>query len=68
MAQITLQGYRCEGCLHEWVPRRSSTTGPRTCPKCRSLYWDTPRRVDKELTVSHADSHEDKRLSGDTIG
>ena len=48
MAKIKVQGYRCERCLHEWVPRRSSTTEPRTCPKCKSPYWDTPRRVVKK--------------------
>ena len=45
MAKITVQGYRCERCLHEWVPRRSSITQPRTCPKCEGPYWDKPRKV-----------------------
>ena len=47
MAKITVQGYRCERCQHEWVPRRSSTSAPRTCPKCKSPYWDRPRTVVK---------------------
>ena len=49
MAKITVLGYRCERCLHEWVPRRSSTDEPRTCPKCKSPYWDRPRRVVKDF-------------------
>ena len=41
---ITIMGYRCERCGHEWKPVRE--TKPRVCPsrKCKSLYWDRPRR------------------------
>ena len=35
-----LSCYRCE---HEWHPK--TPTAPQTCPKCRSAYWHTPRRV-----------------------
>ena len=46
--QLTLLGYRCERCSHEWVPReRDNETEPRVCPKCKSPYWNTPRRVAK---------------------
>lgn len=41
MAQITLNGFRCERCAHEWVPR-DSTQMPKVCPKCKSPYWDRP--------------------------
>lgn len=40
---ITVMGYRCERCGHEWVPREAETE-PRVCPKCKSPYWDRPRR------------------------
>ncbi|MXZ62375.1 MAG: hypothetical protein F4Y98_01885 [Chloroflexi bacterium] len=44
MAQvpITVMGYRCERCDHEWIPR-SRKREPRVCPKCKSPYWDRPR-------------------------
>ena len=44
MAKVKLSvwGYRCERCEHEWIPRNEET--PRICPKCKSPYWDTPRR------------------------
>lgn len=42
--QITLMGYRCDRCAHEWIPRGESEEEPRVCPKCKSAYWNTPRR------------------------
>lgn len=44
--KLTVMGYRCERCEHEWVPRES-TTEPRVCPKCKSPYWNVPRREKK---------------------
>jgi len=41
MAVESVQGYRCERCNHTWVPRTMKL--PKTCPKCRSPYWNTPR-------------------------
>jgi DNA-directed RNA polymerase subunit RPC12/RpoP len=45
MAKIQLSGYRCERCDHEWVPRDKDEE-PRVCPKCKSPYWNKPRRAD----------------------
>lgn len=45
MAKIQLDGYKCERCDHEWVPR-DKTEKPTICPKCKSPYWDKPRKVD----------------------
>lgn len=43
--EITMLGYRCERCGHEWIPRdRDGDTEPRVCPKCKSPYWNVPRR------------------------
>ncbi len=41
---ITVMGYRCERCSHEWIPRGGAEKEPRVCPKCRSPYWNTPRK------------------------
>ena len=38
-----ITGLKCKRCSHEWVPRGSGT--PKVCPKCKSPYWDTERRV-----------------------
>jgi len=40
---ITLMGFKCERCGHEWLPR-STQTEPTVCPKCRSPWWDKPRK------------------------
>ena len=40
---ITVMGYRCERCEHEWIPRDIKNE-PRVCPKCKSAYWNTPRK------------------------
>ena len=38
---ITQMGYRCARCEHEWVPKVQE---PRVCPKCKSAYWNRPRK------------------------
>jgi len=43
MAKVKLVGYRCDRCEHEWLPREKSTD-PKVCPKCKSPYWNTPRK------------------------
>lgn len=40
--KITQDGWRCERCGHEWVPRLE--TRPVVCPKCKSPFWDRPRK------------------------
>jgi predicted Zn-ribbon and HTH transcriptional regulator len=42
MAKVKLQGYRCERCGHEWLPR-DKAQAPGHCPKCKSPYWSVPR-------------------------
>jgi Zn finger protein HypA/HybF involved in hydrogenase expression len=43
---LQLWGFRCERCSHEWVPREKEQE-PRVCPKCKSPYWNVPRRKPK---------------------
>lgn len=43
MPKVQLWGYRCERCGHEWLPRQEGE--PRVCPKCKSPYWDRPRKI-----------------------
>ncbi len=46
---ITVMGYRCSRCGHEWVPKNGDRQ-PVACPKCKSPYWDRPRRTTSMLT------------------
>ncbi|MGE5445045.1 MAG: hypothetical protein ACM3SR_10670 [Ignavibacteriales bacterium] len=45
--KIELWAYKCERCGHEWIPREKKEEEPRVCPKCKSPYWNRPRRSDK---------------------
>lgn len=49
---IKVQGYKCERCSHEWLPRVSLEElkagnikeEPVICPKCKSPYWNRPKK------------------------
>lgn len=43
MVALEVWGWRCHRCEHEWLPREDRR--PRVCPRCKSPYWDTPRKV-----------------------
>jgi hypothetical protein len=45
MGEITLKGFVCERCSHKWVPREDEI--PKVCPKCKSPYWNTPRKLER---------------------
>lgn len=32
----------CLRCGHEWEP--ATADRPKSCPKCKSYYWDQPRK------------------------
>ena len=40
--KIKVDGYKCERCGYEWIPRKKNKY-PRVCPKCKSPYWDRPK-------------------------
>jgi len=43
--KITITKYKCSRCEHEWGRRsKDSTDEPVVCPKCKSPYWDKPKR------------------------
>jgi hypothetical protein len=46
MVKVQLWGFRCERCSHEWLPRVKDVE-PRVCPKCKSPYWNVPRKPKK---------------------
>ena len=43
MGKIALEGLQCERCGHIWLPMKP-VSEIRICPKCKSPYWDRPRR------------------------
>lgn len=38
--KVETKPLRCKRCGHTWYPRQAEV---RTCPKCRSPYWDKER-------------------------
>lgn len=45
MAKILIEGYQCERCAHKWISREGKE--PKVCPKCKSPYWNTPKKEKK---------------------
>ncbi len=43
---IEKKKYQCNRCYYNWDPKknRKKNGKPQTCPKCRSRYWDKPRK------------------------
>ena len=41
---ITVMGFRCDRCGHEWVPRGGTDEEPRVCPSCHSYLWNQPEK------------------------
>lgn len=41
--EMDLPTFHCLRCDHGWIPRKPKK--PLICPKCKSAYWDRPRKV-----------------------
>lgn len=46
-ANVLIVGHRCYRCKHAWVPRDIGEI-PEICPKCKSPYWKTPKKIFKK--------------------
>lgn len=53
---INIHAFKCLKCGHEWIPRVDieqlkngikEENKPRICPKCKSAYWDRPKKNKK---------------------
>lgn len=55
MVRITLPGWKCERCGHEW--RGKTSEPPKCCGKCKSPYWQSPRKKETNGTrLLHSDN------------
>lgn len=43
--EVKIKKYTCERCGHSWISRIK--TLPRFCPHCKTLYWNIPRKENK---------------------
>ena len=48
MPKVIIDGWKCCRCNYEWVSQQMPSK-PVTCanPKCRSPYWDIPKKEKK---------------------
>ena len=44
VAKIKIDEYKCERCGHVWFPREYTKDEPKVCLKCKSPYWNIPRK------------------------
>jgi hypothetical protein len=59
MAKIQVWGWRCERCEHVWVSSKpDDPQEPRVCPKCKSPYWNRPRKKPKPEASEEPDTDE----------
>jgi DNA-directed RNA polymerase subunit RPC12/RpoP len=54
MPKVMLEGYQCIRCGHTWLPRSKVEELPTICPKCKSPYWNKPRKTDPVEQARHA--------------
>ncbi|MGC8694547.1 MAG: hypothetical protein ACP5RI_02930 [Candidatus Micrarchaeia archaeon] len=43
--------YYCKRCQHVWIARTNNK--PKVCPNCKSVYWDTPKKLHYNWHASH---------------
>jgi NAD-dependent SIR2 family protein deacetylase len=56
MEQIVIPKLSCTRCKDKktgdpfsWIPR---VEHPKTCPNCKSPYWDRPRKEDRSVSTT----------------
>lgn len=43
--KFEVEGYQCLRCGYQWVPRIfKEAEEPTICPRCKSPYWNKPRK------------------------
>ena len=57
MSEVQISHLTCKRCGHRWAPRKADV---RTCPRCKSPYWDKERNV-----ISKPNLPEMRQESGD---
>ena len=55
---ITVMGCKCERCSYEWIPRDPDVE-PEACPKCKSPYWNKPKKQNKGLPMTSYEQFRD---------
>jgi len=49
MPIVEVKAYKCSRCGHVWLPRKDwEGELPAVCPKCKSPYWNRPKKKEVE--------------------
>lgn len=46
---ITVMGFQCERCHHEWIPNEGISSEPLVCPACGNSNWNEPDKKKKKM-------------------
>jgi len=49
--KVSVLGNKCYRCNHFWIPRNIDQR-PAVCPKCKSPYWDKPKKDKNGMRIS----------------
>ncbi|MFA5377546.1 MAG: hypothetical protein WC455_17475 [Dehalococcoidia bacterium] len=47
-----MNSFHCLRCNHDWTSRTSNLEKPKACPKCKSYYYDRPRKMENAKPYS----------------
>ena len=54
MGRVMVSAFKCDRCSHVWLPKdllnkleELDKYLPKVCPKCKSPYWNTPKKKSK---------------------
>lgn len=64
-AYVWIIGHKCYRCEHKWTPREEEQ--PAVCPKCKSPYWNKPKKKTskkKSTTKSSSKNKSTKKKNG----
>ena len=43
--------HSCNRCHHKWLSKGEEE--PRVCPRCKSVYWNVPRKLHYDWHAKH---------------
>jgi phage FluMu protein Com len=51
MKEKRFKAQRCNRCNHKWLSKGEEE--PRVCPRCKSVYWNVPRKLHYDWHAKH---------------
>ena len=51
MTSKRFTAHSCNRCHHKWLSKAEEK--PRVCPRCKSVYWNSPRKLHYDWYAKH---------------